>query len=904
MAQKKSKSASKPGGVQGYSIIAIAITLLGLLICGALLYWQLISNGNQKHAAELAERETQSLVTLVNSRIGELREQVQQLASSTDVVDALINNDPARLAIVADRIAALVPSARRVDLIASGEAKVDLTAETPLSFAALDLIRRAETTEIVGPEASVNQNEIVFAAAPVTDRSGVIGVFFIALDKNYLTRVIRPHANGNLIQIEQNFESNVPTIVISVGDANQSAAADPVRAPLTEKSWNLLFAPKQAPALLGQAGLITPLLVALALALGGIMLAFSRLAETLSHDSKMLTDYCSKLLRGRTPSFDQYRLDSMQDVASKLAEAKTTAAQPAEAGLDFDAVTKTKEKTTAAVAGAGAAAAALAGAAAATPDESTAESVDEEESLFDDESFLDDDSFLDIDEDEEAETVAEAVAETTAEAATEQAAEQQQSQGTDNFGIGVSEGASPIDLGLQIEPSIFRAYDIRGRVDQELTSDVVYWIGRAFAAEARSKQQTASIVGCDGRLSSPTIKEALSRGLTEGGLNVIDIGEVATPMLYFATHTLGTSTGIMITGSHNPPEYNGLKMMIRGETLAEDSIESLYTRIVENQLEEATEEVEITKVAIDNDYTDRILDDIAISRGLKIVVDCGNGVAGNTAPRLLQELGCHVIPLYCDVDGTFPNHHPDPADPANMQDLIAAVKTEEADLGLAFDGDGDRLGVVTNEGNIVWPDKLLMLFAKDIVSRNPGTDVVYDVKCSRHLNTLISEHGGRPVMWRTGHSHLKAKIKETGALLGGEFSGHIAFAERWYGFDDAIYSAARLLEIIGSQSSSSEELFAEFPSTEFTPEIKIETTDDKKFEIIDQLVSEGDFGDGTTTNIDGVRVDYEDGWGLVRASNTSPVLTLRFEADNSQAMTRLQQLFRQQLAKIDSNLTF
>ena len=239
-----------------------------------------------------------------------------------------------------------------------------------------------------------------------------------------------------------------------------------------------------------------------------------------------------------------------------------------------------------------------------------------------------------------------------------------------------------------------------------------------------------------------------------------------------------------------------------------------------------------------------------------------------------------------------------------MQDLIAAVKAEEADLGLAFDGDGDRLGVVTNEGNIVWPDKLLMLFARDIVSRNPGTDVVYDVKCSRHLNTLISEHGGRPVMWRTGHSHLKAKIKETGALLGGEFSGHIAFAERWYGFDDAIYSAARLLEIIGSQSSSPEELFAEFPSTEFTPEIKIATTDEKKFEIIEQLASNGDFGDGTTTNIDGVRVDYEDGWGLVRASNTSPVLTLRFEADNSQAMTRLQQLFRQQLAKIDSNLTF
>ena len=872
VARRQSKSAAKSGGVQGYSALAIGLSLLGLLICGGLLYWQVVLNGNQKHNDLISQRDANTLVSILDGRIAELQRHVRQLAGSTDVIDALVTGDAANIAILAERITALVPNAKRVDLIASGEAKVDLNAETPLSFAALDLIRRAELTEIVGPEASVNQNDIVFAAAPVTDQSGVIGVFFIALDKNYFAQVIEAQRSIGQIQIEQDFANNIPNVVISVGAEQSGDASDAIRKPLAVESWNLLLTPQATPALLSSNALITPLLVAIAMVLGGTTLAFSRLTRNMREDSKKLSDYCRTLLRGRRPALDRYSLTSFELVATKLADAKANASEPVEAGLDFEAAEK-----------------AAAEKAAAKPDDDSAQALAAAAAIAAedaaDDALLDDDSFLDI-EDEIDEPKKEVV------------------NATDNFGIGVSEGASPIDLGLKIERSIFRAYDIRGVVDTELTSDVVYWIGRAFATQARSQQQRAAIIGCDGRLSSPSIKEALSRGLIEGGLDVIDIGEVATPMLYFATHTLGSSTGIMITGSHNPPQYNGLKMMIRGETLADDAISNLYTRIIENQLDEDADEGELSSVGIDSSYTDRILDDVALAQSLKVVVDCGNGVAGAIAPRLIQELGCEVIPLYCEVDGTFPNHHPDPADPANLEDLVTVVKAEQADLGLAFDGDGDRLGVVTNEGNIVWPDRVLMLFARDIVSRNPGTDIVYDVKCSRHLNTLISEHGGRPIMWKTGHSHLKAKIKETGALLGGEFSGHIAFAERWYGFDDALYSAARLLEIVGTQSNSTEELFAEFPSTEFTPEIKIETTDEAKFDIIDKLAAEGDFGDGTTTSIDGVRVDYEDSWGLIRASNTSPVLTLRFEADNSQALTRVQQLFRQQLAKIDSSLTF
>ena len=343
-------------------------------------------------------------------------------------------------------------------------------------------------------------------------------------------------------------------------------------------------------------------------------------------------------------------------------------------------------------------------------------------------------------------------------------------------------------------------------------------------------------------------------------------------------------------------------MVLAGETLAEERITRLYERIVNNEFVDGDGDLE--SFDVEDHYLDRICNDIAVAQSMKVVVDCGNGVAGAIAPRLITELGCEVVPLYCEVDGNFPNHHPDPADPANLQDLITVVKAENADLGLAFDGDGDRLGVVTAKGDIIWPDKLLMLFARDIVGRNPGADVIFDVKCSRHLNAIISEYGGRPIMWKTGHSHMKAKLRETGALLAGEFSGHICFGERWYGFDDALYSAARLLEIVGGESRSAEQLFAEFPVTFSTPEIKVESTEDTKFGVVERLASEGDFGNGTLSTIDGIRVDYPDGWGLVRASNTSPVLTLRFEADGQSALDRIQELFRAELLKVDSTLKF
>ena len=381
----------------------------------------------------------------------------------------------------------------------------------------------------------------------------------------------------------------------------------------------------------------------------------------------------------------------------------------------------------------------------------------------------------------------------------------------------------------------------------------------------------------------------------------MDIGTVPTPLLYYATHRIETGTGIMITGSHNPPEYNGLKMVIGHIALSGESITQLLSKIQNGEFSTGNGSFETQEVT--NDYISEVCRGIKTSRPRDIVLDCGNGVAGTVAPKLLRQLGHNVVTLYEEVDGQFPNHHPDPADENNLADLKRTVIEEKADVGMAFDGDADRLGVVSNTGKTVWPDSLMMLFSQSLLAQNPGATIVFDVKCSWNLAILIRKAGGNPIMWRTGHSHIKAKIRETQALLGGEFSGHICFADNWYGFDDAVYSAARFLEVLDQTEKSVDEIFANFPKSISTPEIKIMTHDDKKFEIISRLANQR-FPSAKVNDIDGIRADYEDGWGLIRASNTSPVLSLRFEADNTKALKRIKNDFRDKLAKTDSTLTF
>lgn len=456
---------------------------------------------------------------------------------------------------------------------------------------------------------------------------------------------------------------------------------------------------------------------------------------------------------------------------------------------------------------------------------------------------------------------------------------------------------------LSPSPEIFRAYDIRGIVGETLTLDSVYGIGRAFATLALDVGQGRAVVGGDGRRSTDTLRRELVCGLRDGGVDVVDIGVVPTPLLYYASHVLDTGTGVMITGSHNPTEYNGLKMVLGGGTLAGNAIQRLRALVETRRF--SAGEGQFKTLDLADRYIAEVVAGTGIDRSLKVVVDCGNGVGGLVGPRLLATMGCEVVPLHADVDGDFPNHHPDPADAANMADLIAAVARTGADLGLAFDGDADRLGVVTERGGIIWPDRLMMLLGRAVVSANPGATVIFDVKCSRHLGAVVREAGGCPVMWKTGHSHIKAKVLESGAALGGEFSGHICFADRWYGFDDALYCAARLVELLAAETRPASAVFADFPDALATPEIKVPTTEQRKFEVIDELAGNAAFDTDAAevTRIDGIRVDYPDGWGLLRASNTSPMLSLRFEADDDQALDRIQTVFDTALVGIDPSLS-
>ncbi|MHB1272462.1 MAG: phosphomannomutase/phosphoglucomutase [Rhodanobacter sp.] len=456
---------------------------------------------------------------------------------------------------------------------------------------------------------------------------------------------------------------------------------------------------------------------------------------------------------------------------------------------------------------------------------------------------------------------------------------------------------------VAVDQGIFRAYDVRGVVGKTLNKDVARALGQSIGMLMRDKGLREIVVGRDGRLSGPGLVEALSDGLRATGIDVIDVGAVPTPVVYYAAYRFNTGCGVAVTGSHNPPDYNGFKIVIGGETLAEGAIQDLYQRIASGALDHDGQG-SLRQIDVAPDYVEKIVSDVLAERRLKIVVDCGNGIPGALAPQVLEGVGCEVIPLYCDVDGTFPNHHPDPSDPKNLEDLILAVKQTGADLGLAFDGDGDRLGVVTRSGEIVYPDRLLMLFARDVLSRQPGATIIYDVKCTSHLKGQILDAGGSPLMWRTGHSLIKAKMRETGAELAGEMSGHFFFKERWYGFDDGIYAAARLLEILAGdlQGRTPEEIFATLPKSVSTPELKIELDEGEHYRFMDKLRQRASFDDATLITIDGLRADWPDGWGLVRASNTTPVLVLRFEADNPLALKRIQQIFRTQLMAVDSTL--
>ncbi|MEA5098316.1 MAG: phosphomannomutase/phosphoglucomutase [Burkholderiaceae bacterium] len=457
---------------------------------------------------------------------------------------------------------------------------------------------------------------------------------------------------------------------------------------------------------------------------------------------------------------------------------------------------------------------------------------------------------------------------------------------------------------LTLSKSIFKAYDIRGIIGNTLDASVAQRIGQAFGSAVRAQGGTSVVIGRDGRLSGPELATALASGLQAAGVDVIDLGLVATPMVYFGTHVLAAHSGIMVTGSHNPPDYNGFKMVLEGEAIHGDTIQSLYTAIKTGDV--ASGHGSYHTHDIKAAYIDRIVSDVKLARPMKIAVDCGNGVGGAIAGDLFRALGCDVIELFCEVDGHFPNHHPDPAHPENLQDLIHCLQKTDAEIGLAFDGDADRLGVVTKDGQIIFPDRQLMLFAQDTLTRHPGREILYDVKCTRHLAPWITANGGQPLMWKTGHSLVKAKLRETGAPLGGEMSGHIFFKDRWYGFDDGLYAGARMLELLSRHADPSA-LLNGLPQSASTPELHLQLAEGENFALIDRLQREARFpGASDIITIDGLRVEYPDGFGLARSSNTTPVVVMRFEAETPAALARIQAEFKRVIlaAKPDAQLPF
>ncbi len=452
-----------------------------------------------------------------------------------------------------------------------------------------------------------------------------------------------------------------------------------------------------------------------------------------------------------------------------------------------------------------------------------------------------------------------------------------------------------------LPPEIFKAYDIRGIVGQSLTPAIVERIGQALGSEARARNQKRFIIGRDGRLSGPELAAALARGIAKSGCDVVDIGMVPTPVVYFAIQQLGAGSGVAVTGSHNPPDYNGLKMVIDGTTLSGEAIQQLRERILKKDL--TTGHGSVSQADVRQTYLDRIAGDVKLARPLRVAIDCGNGVASEIAPTLLKRLGCRLTELFCQTDGTFPNHHPDPSKPENLEDLVTEIGKGGYDVGLAFDGDGDRLGVIAPDGHIIWADRQMILYARDVLSRHPGGEIIYDVKCSRTLDAEIRKAGGKPTMWKTGHSFIKAKLKETGALLAGEMSGHIFFKERWYGFDDGLYTAARLLELLARDPRPTREIFSSLPNTLNTPELNLKFAEGEHFAVMKELQRHASFPDAKVTTIDGLRADFADGFGLVRPSNTTPVLVFRFEGDSKEALERIQGRFRELILSVRPGMT-
>lgn len=841
--------ANQQSSLNVFGLIPAIAVAAGAVVALALSVLVLQSQVNAGHREAVGQQIANEIAQQINMKEAQIKSQLSKIATSSFTITAISGSNTDIIEAEAT-IGSLITFAERVRLIPNGSAKTD-QGFPPFNFTALDLVKRSEAGELPPPEAISAQPQLegdkwIIVATPVQTRDGSsIGTLFVYLNTQSLSAGLTESASGEVRILQTVGTAPKPIAMIGSNEGNSL-----YEAALNNPSWSMQYSPSNQIADNTPMGILLYLLPALAMlviSLAGVVFGSNQAGSKLKANLSTLGLQISRVADGGLDPRASYSLPGF-DEADALLEGL---ALPTGKKRPAPAKSKASAKITAAE-----------------------QAVVEEE-------------IVEIEMIEQPNTYAEADVEELE---------------VDDFDEVVRAANESGDSSAEADAieHIFRACDIRGVVGESLSENIARKIGLAIGSEALARGETSLLVGYDGREYSPALAEALMEGIAASGRDVINIGSVPTPVLYYATNNSDTTSGVMVTGSHNPPEYNGFKVVLGGKSLVEEEFRSLFERVRDSNFSEGAGQIRASDFT--QDYMDAIADDVVVAQPLKVVIDCANGIAGAIAPELLDSLGCEAVPLYCEVDGSFPNHNPDPTRPENLQDLIKTVRDQGADLGIAIDGDGDRLVAITAEGDIVWPDRLLMLFAKDIVSRNPGSDVVYDVKCTRHLNSVISGFGGRPIICRSGHSFVKQKISETDAVLGGEFSGHICFSERWFGFDDGLYSAARLLEIVGSQEEGLSELLAGFPESVSTPEIHIAVDDKEKFGLITRLIETADFEDATLTTIDGLRVDFSDGWGLVRASNTQPAISLRFEADNNESLEDIKGAFQELLQEVRGDL--
>lgn len=843
-------------------------TLATIAVVAGLYFLFILKTGGETQAA-FARAKAHGYIHTFSQQALSFNALLTSTAASDRLKTPTIAEDLETLETIERSLEQELPDVSNVEIYLRNKARKDNSTNPPISFAQLDLINRAEKGEEPSPEIHPHGKErFLTLAAAIKDGNKVLGSIFATFNLKTITDHLPPVENTwGYLELTQQFGNNDKLVFFSAGNKsarnNQAQAID---GPITH--WQASFYPSIATNIPARNG---EFFYGLGGALIILVVFFSVLSYLLL--KRALNQNATKLARtfNALTSHEKHANTYSLEIFTSLAQTIERLFTEYDSHLRHQALKNRDVQTS-----------------------------DSKDSIDVDPMFQKDD-VLDIDINDDDSSLFEG--DTSSDPLAFEDEELPDTMDMDVVEMADSGGDTPLvatTAPQSMPDEIFRAYDIRGKVGDNLTENTAQSIGMAIGSEAIAQGQTGIIVARDGRTTSNAIAEALVNGLMATGIKVIDIGMLPTPVMYYATKTLDTQSGVMVTGSHNPPEYNGFKVVIADKTLAGDEIQALKHRIENGDFSSGEGSYETFDIA--QDYCERILNDVVLAKPMKIVIDCGNGVAGTLATDILNNLGCSVTTLFGDVDGNFPNHHPDPGNPDNLATLISTVQEQGAELGIAFDGDGDRIGVVTGSGKIIWPDRLLMLYARDLLSRNPGSDIIYDVKCSRDVAELVSNLGGRAIMNATGHSLMKAKMAETGAAVGGELSGHIFFNDRWYGFDDAIYSAARLLEVLSMEPVGVEDVFAEFPEKVSTPEITIPVGEDKKFSLMDRLAEQGQFSDGNMVTLDGIRVDYPDGWGLVRASNTTPNLVARFEAETEESLERIKTIFRDQLKAVDATL--